>query len=355
MKNPYQGNAPKTFWKSCADHANFRLDEVFSPKFSISENDRIATIGSCFAQHITKRLRQSDATFLDVEAAPRLMPPDVQQRYGFGLFSARYGNVYTARQALQLFQDARRGKVDPKAIWERDGRYFDAIRPTVEPRGHASASDVKEHRREHLEMVFSLMGQMDVLIFTLGLTETWADKRTGRVFPTAPGVVAAPASEIVFRNFNYPEVISDIRNTLKVLRRHSRNLKVLFTISPVPLAATATSRHVLVATNRSKSVLRAAVEEIVSNDPLSDYFPSFDIVNNIRDQSSHFHSDLRTVNSLGVDNVMKVFSQSFPSLRLHSGDEDQRAADQDLTSGPHGAAAVSVQCDEELLESFAPK
>ena len=33
---------------------------------------------------------------------PALLPTDLHSRFGYGIYSGRYGNIYTARQLLQL-------------------------------------------------------------------------------------------------------------------------------------------------------------------------------------------------------------------------------------------------------------
>jgi hypothetical protein len=57
-----------------------------------------------------------------------------------------------------------------------------------------------------------------------------------------------------------------------------RNLRIVVTVSPVPLTATFTGRDVVVANTYSKSVLRACAERWVRNHPQEiTYFPSFEM------------------------------------------------------------------------------
>ena len=53
---------------------------------------------------------------------------------------------------------------------------------------------------------------------------------------------------------------------------------MILTVSPVPLTSTFTSADVAVANTYSKSVLRAAVEELIAERPRADYFPSYESV-----------------------------------------------------------------------------
>jgi len=177
---------------------------------------------------------------------------------------------------------------------------------------------------------------LDLFVFTLGLTETWEGALDGSVFPTAPGVVAGEYKEdqYRFRNFNYPEVLEDLTLFWNMLREVNASARMLLTISPVPLMATASKNHVLVATNGSKSILRAAAGEFSDNTDGVYYFPSYEIINSPQARGMAFDPDQRSVNQFGVDLVMKHFftgkiGQEFSETR----EEDD----------------ALLICDEELL------
>ena len=81
------------------------LTELFDGMGSL-EGATIATAGSCFAQHIGRALRGRGLGYLDLEPPPAFLTEDEANRLGYGLYSCRYGNIYTVRQLLQLFQEA---------------------------------------------------------------------------------------------------------------------------------------------------------------------------------------------------------------------------------------------------------
>jgi hypothetical protein len=66
-------------------------------------------------------------------------------------------------------------------------------------------------RKEHLQCVKEMVCQMDLFIFTLGLTECWEDRRTGTIYPLAPGVLCGKFNPHLFKlkNFNYTEIFND--------------------------------------------------------------------------------------------------------------------------------------------------
>src|SRR5690606_21748827 len=116
--------------------------------------------------------------------------------------------------------------------------------------------------------------------FTLGLTEAWENAETGVVYPTCPGVIAGTFSETKYRfvNYDFPQVLADMQEARALLKEINPEMKMLLTVSPVPLTATASGNHVLVATTYSKSVLRAVCGSMVETFDDVDYFPSYELI-----------------------------------------------------------------------------
>ncbi|MCB1331887.1 MAG: GSCFA domain-containing protein [Maritimibacter sp.] len=348
---PYSNLPPHAFWRLCRDDPQFRIADIYRPRFRLSPGMKVATAGSCFAQNIGKYIRTSRLQLVDTEPAPRGMAPETAARFGFGLFSARYGNVYTARQLRQLVEDARSGQVHDSAIWERDGRYFDGLRPNTEPDGLGSAGEVRRHRRDHLTRVREAFTQADALIFTLGLTEAWLDRASGVVFPTAPGVVAGhfDPDAYEFANFGMAETFEDLAAALELLRGFNPALKVILTVSPVPLTATASGQHVLAATTYSKAVLRAVAGEMATLVRGVDYFPSYEIVTGTPFAGRFYKDNLRNVTRDGVDTVMRVFFAAQDNLSQGLGTADPALPAITPATDPADDAEI---CEEAMLEAF---
>lgn len=99
-----------------------------------------------------------------------------------------------------------------------------------------------------------MLQTMDLFIFTLGLTEAWVHRDAGTVYPTAPDTIAGRFDENIyeFKNFKFQEIICafyEFQKILLKLRPGGKLPKILLTVSPVPLVATASGNHVLTATN----------------------------------------------------------------------------------------------------------
>ena len=348
MTHPYSDLPASAFWRSAVAEADpAALAGIHHPKFRLDQQSAIVTAGSCFAQHVGRALKASGLNLLDGEPAPDIIPEPLARDYGFGVYSARYGNIYTTRQLLQLLQDAQSLRCDPADIWMRDGRFYDALRPTIEPNGFASRDEALALRLAHLHAVQALLRQATHFIFTLGLTECWIDQQTGRVFPTCPGVVAGefdPARH-AFVNLGWRDVSRELAQIRALLHENDPNMRMILTVSPVPLTATASGRHVLAASTRSKAVLRAAAGEFADDHEDVDYFPSYEIVTNPAARSSFYTPGLREVRPDGVRAAMGAFLQAHGLRQAPSRPAKPAGA-------PENDPASDVICEEILLEAF---
>lgn len=356
--SPYRDLPSRQFWKKGVREAIEPPHDFYRKKFEIDTSMQIMTAGSCFAQHIASRLRARGYSVIDAEPAPAHLRDRSAKRFGYRTYSARYGNIYTARQLLQLLLEAS-GRFAPQdIIWERNGRFFDALRPGVEPDGLESPEEVRAHRLDHLSRVNGAVKKADLLIFTFGLTEAWQHRASETVYPTAPGTIAGSFDPTLhsFVNFSYGEVLADFKRVRRFLKRRRPDMKFLVTVSPVPLAATAEDAHVLSATIHSKSILRAVAGALASQYEDVDYFPSYELIatpffGNFYDESK------REVTPEGVDMAMASF------IRAHGGaaPQSEPAVEPKHRARSAAKSAVvpaedreAVVCEEILLEAFAP-
>jgi hypothetical protein len=347
---PYKSLPSKAFWKKCNQSDNFACDQIYDPKFAITSQTSIATAGSCFAQNIGRYLKKSSANLLDVEPGPVGMSQDNLNRFGYGLYSGRYGNIYSAKQLRQLVAEVLSQEVREQIFWQKDGRYYDALRPTVEPDGFSSADEVISHRRYHIARLLELFKKTDVFIFTLGLTESWLSRSNDIAYPTCPGVVAGrySESEFYFQNARYPDIKEDVLNAFSDLILLNSSMKFILSVSPVALAATATGKHVLSAATYSKSTLRAVAGDLATDHNEIDYFPSYEIFTGTPFGGRFYKTNFREVNSSGVELVMKIFFEAH-ELQTNVQVKARTLADDNTYSDDEDESEV---CEDVLLESF---
>ena len=347
MSHPY-ANLPQTaFWKTGVDQADRgSFPGLYDPKVRIGPETRVATAGSCFAQHIGRRLRALGLKLLDAEPAPGVMSDALAAAHGYRLFSGRWGNIYTARQMRQLLTEIAEGRAEARFVWRDGARYRDAFRPNVEPDGLGTVEEVLLHRDYHLERSLRMLRDADVFIFTLGLTEAWADRDTGRVFPLCPGVSGGryDPAEHMFLNFRHGEVLDDLHAIRALLHRFNPHMQMILTVSPVPLTATATGNHVLNATSWSKATLRGAVGEFVAEFDDADYMPSYEIITQPASGGPWFAPNMRSVTDDGVAKVMAIFEAAHGLTEPQTAQEPPPETDE---------GESDEFCDDILLQAFA--
>lgn len=331
------------------------LADIYQPRFEISRQLPIAAAGSCFAQHIGRQFKVRGYRFLDEEPAHGMLSERVQHRYGYGMYSARYGNVYSIRQMRQLLQRAR-GEFDPvEQVWKANGRYYDPFRPNVEPDGLQTPEEVLASARAHLDAVLRLYGKAGLVVFTFGLTEGWLNRGDGSVYPTSPGTIAGEfdPGKYEFHNFTFSEVLADAEAVMAILTEMNPRMKFLFTVSPVPLTATASDQHVLPATAYSKSVLRAVCGDLYQRYENVDYFPSYELVASHPMRAMFFEPNLRSVAPQGVAQVMEHFFTAHGETAASPRRPARPATDTAPAAGSNDERDEDdLVCEDELLEVF---
>lgn len=355
-KHPYIGLPDDQFWRRASGFSDYReLDPVGVPPFSISAQEKIVTLGSCFAQHVAHKLSTLGFNHFITEAGHPVLPPTIRSKFNYGMFSARYGNVYTVRQLSQLIARAYGEFIPLTVAWESvDGSVVDPFRPQIQPGGFVSHAELESDRISHFAAVRQCFEEAEVLVFTLGLTEAWIDKRDGAVFPIAPGVAGGTFSEDIhaFYNFDETETSAELLASLSRIRQINPKVKIILTVSPVPLNATFESRHVLVSTTWSKAVLRVAAERAARSMENVCYFPSYEIITAPVVRGRYFAEDAREVLPAGVEHVMQTFFRHFsPGVAAEAPVSqasllpvaDAFSADMERT--------IAILCDEESIRN----
>lgn len=339
--NPYSNTKPYQRWSSAvADRYFTDIDWTLEKRFEISKTDKIISLGSCFAQHIARSLLQSGYNYL--------FAPESAAQSEARTFSARYGNVYSVRQARQLLERAF-GVADytlSTDSWlSHSGKIIDPFRPNEFPNGFDTEAEMLDERRKHLDNVREIFSSADVIIFTLGLTETWLDIKSGAALPVAPGVYGGPwpSANYQFTNFSYVECESDLREFVSIIKRINPRARIILTVSPVSLVATMENQSVAISTCHSKSVLRAVAGDLSRAHVDIFYFPSYEIITNPASAGLLFDGDFRSVKDTGVAIVMKSFNRFFFSTT--------KSQKTNLSSG-HVAVKDSVVCDEDVINSL---
>jgi len=315
--NPFNDLADSNFWRrAISSKSKFEVDPVISTKFKITKEQKICTAGSCFAQNLAIALKKEGYNYHVTEVADNSLSPEEQRKKSYGTFSARYGNVYTTMQLYEIFKEAIGELPVSNLVWrEKDSKnYIDALRPNL-GEVFEDKDQVIKSRIAHLKCVEKVIKESDIFVFTLGLTESWISKESNRTLPIAPGVYNFEESlkNYEFKNLDYQTTFYALDESIEILRKLNPSIKIILTVSPVPLIATYEKRHVLVSNTYSKSLLRIVASDIADKHDFIDYFPSYEIITGSYTYSSYFKNDLREVEELGIKHVMEVFLKHYSS------------------------------------------
>lgn len=348
--HPYRSLPRSAYWRDSVATPSLELvDPVVEPKFVLSLTDRVATAGSCFAQHIARHLSSAGFNYLITERAPDLFLPHLQQPYNYGTFTARYANIYTTRQLVQLLRRAY-GLFQPvEEIWTaEEGGFIDPYRPEIQPGGFSSEEEFWADRAQHYAAIRTAVETLDCFVFTLGLTECWINRTDGAVYPLCPGVSGGVFDDqkYAFWNMSVSDVLADMDEMRRFIGERNPAARFILTVSPVPLVASASGDHVLNATTFSKAILRVAAGQFAAAHADVAYFPSFEIVSGSYTRGGYFASDLRSVTDAGVAHVMRLFLQ-------HYGGQDALPISQPSERRelqPSLQQLTAVVCEEEALQ-----
>lgn len=350
-ENPYSSNTARAFWRSAiASRETLDIGDLWRPKFPIRLSDKTVTAGSCFAQHISRAMQSHGFSWLDLEPAPPVLSDDSARAFNYGIFSFRTGNIYTVALLRQWLGWALGREPQSQEVWVQDGRFFDPVRPQIEPGGFASLDEMNRARAVTLEAISRALREADIFVFTLGLTEGWENAATGLCYATCPGTVGgsfdASAHHLV--NYDYPHILRDMTEVVGMAREVNPDLRFLLTVSPVPLTATAEDEHVLVATTYSKSTLRAVAGDLARSLDGVDYFPSYEIISSFPFRGMFYEGNLRQVRADGVSFVMRQF---FAGIG-HETEATMPAAEPAAMKPVEPANQDDIVCEEEILDFY---
>ena len=350
MNNPYE-NLPQTaFWKpAVAEKSLFDIGPVWAPKFNIQPKDKVVTFGSCFAQHIGNALLKRGYAWTSYELPPEGLSEANCKHFNYNIFSCRTGNIYTTSLLAQWVRWALELESPPAISWEQSGRFYDPFRPAIEPSGFETMDELLKSRNYTISQFAAAVQGAEYFVFTLGLTESWKNKTHGYEYAICPGTVAGEfdENEHIFDNQPYENILPSLVSAMDLMRGINPSLKFILTVSPVPLTATNSGNHVMVATMESKSVLRAVAGRVAALRTDTDYFPSYEIISSPTSKAAFFEPNMRSVNPHGVSFVMDNF---FDCLKHHFG--TPVISQTRSPKSPSIPSPSDVVCEEELLGAF---
>jgi tetratricopeptide (TPR) repeat protein len=208
------------------------------PKF-VSKDTRFFTMGSCFARNLAVSLHNRGYTASHMEIS-------------------EYINTTFANR---VFVDWLSGaEIDP------------AVRDRIVELLPASWSR---------ESTLDVIKGANVFILTLGVAPAFFDRVTGDFVLPRPSALNSRvlAEKYLFRTTSVQENVDNVLYLLNFIRSVSPDIKIVVTVSPVPILASFEFESAVQADCLSKSTMRLVAHEVVNNSKLDNilYWPSFEV------------------------------------------------------------------------------
>lgn len=277
---------------------------VWKPSFTIASDAKIFAIGSCFARNLEKFLWQQGIQTTSTDPDHGQM--EIRSNLQLGLL-----NKYNLASLHQELAWAAGIETFPEqGFLECQGKVIDPyLRQEVPNRDLEFAKGRRDVLRQYFARAFSA----DVVILTLGLTETWFDKTTKQALTEAPNPrwKKQYPDRFGFRILEYPDCVKLLQSIYAMLQQYGKpDVKIIVTVSPVALERTFSDRDVIIANMSSKSTLRSAAVDFANHMPGVDYFPSYEAAM-LSDPLLVWQSDRRRVTDLIVIQIVSEFTRRY--------------------------------------------
>ncbi len=151
------------------------------------------------------------------------------------------------------------------------------------------------------------------LIITLGLVEVWRDIEADVYLnhTPIPSLLRTQRQRYEFHLTSFAQNWANLEAIHTLLSRYGHpDLRIVVTVSPVPLLNTFSTMDIVVANTYAKSLLRTVAQEWATAHENVDYFPSYEIVLN-SDRAAAWEPDLRHVKGAGAHHIMELFVRSY--------------------------------------------
>jgi len=235
--------------KLVRDHIAVNLKS--EPKF-LTRRTRFFTMGSCFARNLANSLIMSGYVSQHME------------------ISEYINTTFANKVFIDWLSDA-----------EIDGAIRDRIVELL-PSGWSKESTLQDIKNS------------DVFILTLGVAAAFFDRESGDFVLPRPSALnsRALAEKYLFRTTSVKENVENVLYLIKFIRSISPDVKIVITVSPVPLMASFEYESAVQADCLSKSTMRLVAHEVVNNSNLANilYWPSFEIFRWAGSNASNYYA-----------------------------------------------------------------
>lgn len=314
-------------------------------KFRLTAQDSVFCLGSCFARNVEEHLIFSGLPVL----SKRIVAPKHEWRARPNGIVNKFTTHSMLNEVAFVLANAA-SDVDETWFTPSENGWRD-----LQLIGHdtpVSLDRAVQRRRYLISDYFSRLRQASVVVLTLGLNEVWHDAGQGRFLNTAPSLwsVRRDPKRYALHVTSAEDNVAVLNELIASLRMLNPGVRVVVSVSPVPMETTFTGRDVFVANTHSKAVLRAAADEVARAHDYVDYFPSYEMIT-LAPRSLAYASDGLHVRYAAVSRVIDLFLKHYaPDVR--SARPDGFSEDGYLAANPDVEDAVRAGIWESGYEHW---
>ena len=264
------------------------ITPTFKPKFGVDfrEVSSVFTIGSCFARNIEEHLM---ALGVNLPTTKFLAP---EKEWSGGRSNSLLNEYNPGSICQKIIQSLEHTESSELTICQHNKLYYDMLLPKANGVEHSRVL----MRRNDISDVYEGLINSEVVIITLGYVEAWYDNLAGCWLNRMPLPQSSKDTKrFSFKRLDVDECMPMLLEALDLLA--SKNIKIILTVSPVPLRTTMIDSDCIVANEFSKSVLRVCAERLKKEISNVDYYPSYEMVrtsglSSFKEDNIHVHDSV---------------------------------------------------------------
>lgn len=274
------------------------LNSIVTKQYGLIDHTTpIASMGSCFAREIKDYLEAKSYNYLSTSG-------EQEAKHGSAMWERVYSTPCISQEInrglgifvplIKQFNDGR--AIDPYRKHVGQGRIFD------------NTDILKENCIRAAKAAHDTLKSAKIFIITLGLSEVWFDQ-FGNAFAEPLPKELFESDKHSMKLLSPDENIEYLETAINTLNLNYPDLKIILTVSPVPLRASFIDRSAIVSNTISKASLLWAAHQISFKYSSVFYFPSYEIIMNYGEDP--FEWDFRHIKSEAVKTVMSAFELMF--------------------------------------------
>ena len=288
-------STPNSKWHKFSKNQNITVP---CPVSIVSDNPRIFTMGSCLAMRLKERLANTCTTLpsfrdlSDIDYQQTLLDTINNPNFVSSGYHNDHLNHYTPasiyqeilRSTLSDISDIEDYIVPVNVLFNyRNGVSSSYSFQDVGRRDFFSnlPSELKSVSLNLASLLRKQIQSADLFLFTLGHIEQFYLMRNDRYIfynqhPFYSSARPISNQKVSFSRLEFSEIVGFLQGIIKLIRSLNTKSPIVFTVSPIPLDRTFSGDDIVSANTYSKSLLRVAVNEVLSLESSVLYFPSYE-------------------------------------------------------------------------------